>query len=85
MFVYDMPRYFRSNIFNGDSIASILSSFGICYSEILAVSKAIDPISKTSELKPDNDKIVIKLKPIPNQDGKVKAELRSLEIIKSPI
>lgn len=70
---------------SGDSIASMLSSFGICYSEILAVSKAIDPISKTSELKPDNDKIVIKLKPIPNQDGKVKAELCSLEIIKSPI
>ena len=69
----------------GDSLASILSSLGICYSEILEVSKAIDPISSTSELKPDNDKLIVRVKPIDNPDSKIKAELKVLEIVKSPI
>lgn len=70
---------------SGDSITSLLSPIGIPYSEILGVSKSIDPICKTSELKPNNDKLVVKVKPFDAVDGKAKAELYSLEIIKSPI
>lgn len=69
----------------GDSIASILSNFGICYSEILEVSKSINPIFKLSDLRPDNDKLIVRVKPLPENNDKVKAELYSLEILKSPI
>lgn len=70
---------------SGDSISSILSPLGISHTEILGVSKSIDPLTKTSELKPNNDKLVVKVKPLNPVDGKPKAELFSLEIIKSPI
>ena len=69
---------------NGDSIASLLSNLGICYSEILEVSRSISPILKLSDLRPDNDKLVVNVKPISGNDN-VKAQLSSLEIIKSPI
>lgn len=78
-------KEYSLDVKKGDSIASLLSSLGICYSEILEVSKAIDPIVSTSELKPDNDKIIVKVKPIDDPDGKITAELKVLEIIKSPI
>ena len=70
---------------NGDSIASILSNLGVSYNEILDVSKSINPIFKLSDLRPDNDKIVVKVKPLSDENGKAKAQLSSLEIVKSPI
>ena len=70
---------------NGDSVASLLSDLGICYSEILEVSKSIAPLCELSDLRPGSDKLVVRLKPIENSDSKVKAELKELEIIKSPI
>lgn len=70
---------------SGDSIASMLSSLGVDYSEILEVSKSINPLSKISELKPDVDKLVVKVKSVEDESGKITAKLRSLEIIKSPI
>ena len=68
---------------SGDSIASILSSLDISYNEILDVSKSITSIFNLSDLRPDNDKIIVRVKPATSKDSK--PELSSLEIIKSPI
>ena len=70
---------------NGDSVASILSNLGIGYSEILEVSKSINPIFKLSDLRPDNDKLVVRVRPLSNDGDKTRFQLSSLEIIKSPI
>ena len=72
---------------NGDSLASILSRIGVCYSDILEVSKTINPICKLSDLRPNNDKVIVKVKPVASNDDKnsTKMELEYLEIVKSPI
>lgn len=83
--MFSNSKEYVLDVKSGDSVASLLSNLGICYSEILEVSKSVNPICKLSDLKPDNDKLVVKVKPINSADAKVKAELESLEIIKSPV
>ncbi len=70
---------------NGDSVASILSNLGITYGEILEVSKSINPIFKLSDLRPDTDKLIVRVKPLSENNDKTNVQLISLEIIKSPI
>ena len=83
--MFSNSKEYVLDVKSGDSVASLLSNLGICYSEILEVSKSVNPICKLSDLKPDNDKLVVKVKPINSVDAKVRAELESLEIIKSPV
>ncbi|MDR1476863.1 MAG: M23 family metallopeptidase [Rickettsiales bacterium] len=73
----------RLEVKGGDTLASMLTSLGIAYPEIHEVSKAIDPISKVSDLRPNSDKLVVKVRRA-EAEGKSKTELRSLEIVKSP-
>ena len=83
--MFSNSKEYVIDVKSGDSVASLLSNLGICYSEILEVSKSVNPICKLSDLKPDNDKLVVKVKPINSADAKVRTELESLEIIKSPV
>lgn len=83
--VFSNTKEYTFEVKNGDSLASLLSDLGICYSEILEVSKSITPLCKLSDLRPDNDKLVVRVKPINGDDEKIRAKLEALEIIKSPI
>ena len=83
--VFSNTKEYTFEIKNGDSVASLLSDLGICYSEILEVSKSITPLCKLSDLRPDNDKLVVRVKPINGDDEKIRAKLEALEIVKSPI
>ncbi|MDR2098755.1 MAG: M23 family metallopeptidase [Rickettsiales bacterium] len=74
------------DIKGGDSISSLLSGLGISPTEILEVSSTIDAITKISDLRPGTDRLVVKIKPIEDEDGgRTGAELRTLEIVKSPV
>ncbi|MBR1544753.1 MAG: hypothetical protein IJ638_02310, partial [Alphaproteobacteria bacterium] len=68
---------------SGDSIASILSNLNIAYNEILDVSKSVTSVFNLSDLRPESDKVIVRVKPANLPDGK--PELSSLEIVKSPI
>ena len=83
--IFSNTKEYVLPIKNGDSIASILSNLGISYGEILEVSKSINPIFKLSELRPDTDKLIVRVKPLSGNDEKGKVQLSSLEIVKSPI
>ncbi len=83
--MFSNTKEYTLEIKNGDSVSSLLSNLGVCYSEILEVSKSISPLCKLSDLRPNSDKLVVRVKPLNNQDEKVRAELEALEIVKSPI
>ncbi|MDR1009078.1 MAG: M23 family metallopeptidase [Rickettsiales bacterium] len=68
-------------IAKGDSFASLLTPLGIDYAEVLEVSKALVGLIKPNELKPGQDKIFVKYRPLIND----RAELVRLEIERSPI
>ena len=66
---------------SGDTLASMLGSIGVAYAEVHEVSKSISSVMKLSDLRPGGDRLVARIRRA-GQDGK--AELKSLEIIKSP-
>ncbi|MBQ8660646.1 MAG: M23 family metallopeptidase [Alphaproteobacteria bacterium] len=83
--IFSNTKEYALNVKTGDSIASMLSNIGVGYTDILEVSKSINPVFKLSDLRPDTDKLIVRVKPLNDSDEKAKVKLISLEIIKSPI
>jgi murein DD-endopeptidase MepM/ murein hydrolase activator NlpD len=83
--MFSNVREVEFDIKGGDSISSLLSGIGISHAEILEVSRTISQMTKISDLKPGTDKLVAKIRPLDGEAGGTAAELRSLEVIKSPV
>ncbi len=81
--IFSNTKKYEVIVKNGDTLASILSNINVDYSEVLEVSKAIRPYFNLSDLRPNNDKLIIRVNPISGSDKK--NELYSLKIQKSPI
>lgn len=76
----DLIEY-RIDIKKGDSFASVLSSIGIDYKEILEASKSIETLYKLSDLRPSVNKFIVRV--IDKKDNT--KLLNSVEIIKDSL
>ena len=78
----DTIKEFHINVKKGDSFFSILKEYEIADKDILEVSEIISKLCKLSELKPDNDKLVIQVTENNKDHTKI---VQKIEIHKSPI
>jgi len=65
----------------GDSVAGHLSRIGVNHAEIHEITGALKPIIKMSEIKSGGDRMLVKYRTL----GEGRAEILSLDIIRSPI